>query len=335
MFRRFAGIGLTVSVLLAACAPAAAPQPTAAAASKAVVNYPTRPITMIVGYAAGGATDLAARAVAAHMEKTLGQPITVEDRPGGNGAVGMSAIGQAAPDGYTIGMMSGSILTIIPHTTDLGFDPLKFSFIGSTHESLMAQFVNADAPWKTIQEMVAWAKVNPGKLVYATSGGFGLNDIGMAQLARATGGFDYQTLPTGGGSEQILKVLSGDAQTMQNSAAPTLQHLRSGAVRPLLILSPTWPELEQMGVPKSKDLYNFTVRNLSAVIGPPNLPEPIRQRLEDALKTAMEDPPTREQMEKVVGELILFKTGKQAYDDVVQVYTEQGAVVEALGQKKS
>ncbi len=297
-------------------------------------KYPSRPITIIVGYAPGGATDLATRTIAAHMEKTLGQPIVIENRPGGNGAVGTIAAFKAAPDGYTLVMTSGSILTVMPFTVDLGFDPLQLSFLGSAFESLYVQLVRRDSPWKTVQEMVAWAKANPGKLVHATSGGFGINDIGMAQLANAGGGFEYRTLPTGGGAEQILKLLSGDAQTEQNSAAPTLPHLRSGAVRPLLILTPAWPELEKMGIPLSKDVYGFSVRNLSSMAGPPGLPEDIRQKLEDALKKAMEDKTVLEQMHRAVGELIVYKSGKQIREDIRQVQAEHRTIAEQLGKAR-
>lgn len=297
-------------------------------------KYPSRPITVIVGYTPGGSTDLAARTVAAHMEKTLGQPIVIENRPGGNGAVGTIAAFKATPDGYTLVMTSGSILTVMPWTVDLGFDPLQLSFFGSTHESLHVQLVRGDSPWKTIQEMVTWAKANPNKIVHATSGGFGINDIGMAQLANAAGGFEYRTLPTGGGAEQILKLLSGDAQTEQNSAAPTLAHIRSGAVRPLLILTPTWPELEKMGVPLSQNVYGFTVRNLSSMAGPPGLPEDIRQKLEDALRKAMEDKTVMEQMNRAVGELIVYKSGKQIREDIRQVQIEHRKIAEQLGKAR-
>ncbi len=297
-------------------------------------KYPSRPITIIVGYTPGGSTDLAARTVATHMEKTLGQPIVIENRPGGNGAVGTSAVAKAAPDGYTLVMTSGSILTVMPWMVDLGFDPLQLTFFGSTHESLHVQLVRGDSPWKTVQEMVVWAKGNPGKLVHASSGGFGINDIGMAQLAKAAGGFEYRTLPTGGGAEQILKLLSGDAHTEQNSAAPSLPHIRSGAVRPLLILTPSWPELEKRGVPLSKDVYGFTVRNLSSMAGPPGLPEDIRQKLEDALRKAMEDKGVMEQMHRGVGELIVFKSGKQIREEVKQVRDEHRAIGEQLGKVK-
>src|SRR6187455_2830717 len=93
-----------------------------ASAAYAADPYPNRPIRMIVGYGAGGSTDLAARIVAAHMEKTLGQPVTVENRPGGNGATGTLAVFNAPPDGYMLTMTSGSILTVLPWSVDLGFD---------------------------------------------------------------------------------------------------------------------------------------------------------------------------------------------------------------------
>ncbi len=294
-------------------------------------GYPNRPIRIVVGYGAGGSTDLATRIVAGHMEKTLGQPVTVENRPGGNGAVGTGAVYNSPPDGYTLTMTSGSILTVLPWSADLGFDPLKLTFIGSVLESMYAQLVKGDSPWKTIEDLVKYMKENPNKVVFANSGAFGIPDIGMAQLARAVGGLQYRTMPTTGGGEQALKLLSGDAQTIQSSATPVLPHTRTGGMRALLVLSTSWPEFEKEGVPLSSKKFNFTVRNLSALAGPPGLPEDIRQKLEDALKKAMEDKDVRAQLDKI-GELIEFKTGKQILEVARQVQTDQRAVGEQLGK---
>jgi tripartite-type tricarboxylate transporter receptor subunit TctC len=296
-------------------------------------EYPTRPIRLIVGYGAGGATDLAARIIADHMEKTLRQPITVENRPGGNGTVGTRAVFQAAPDGYTLGMTSGSILTVLPWTMDVGFDPLKLTFIGSTHESFYALFVKGDSPWKTVQELVAHAKAHPNQLVTANSGGFGLPDIAMAQLAKAAGGFAYRTLPTSGGAEQVLKLLAGDVQAEANSAAATISHLKSGAIRALLVFSTSWPELEKLGVPLSSKVYGFSARNLSAVVGPPSLPEPVRRTLEDALAKAMKDADTLAKLEKI-GEFIEYKTGPQIRDAAAKVQAEQLEIGKILDKVK-
>ena len=294
-------------------------------------DYPARPITLIVGYGAGGSTDLAARILADHMEKTLGQPVIVENRLGGNGATGVRAVFSAPPDGYTIGMTSGSILTVLPWTMDLGFDPLALTFVGSTHESTYAIWVNASSPWHTIEDLVAYAKANPGRLLVANSGGFGIPDIAIAQLAKVAGGFEYRTVPTSGGAEQVLKLLSGDVQAQANSASPTLAHYRAGRIRPLLILSPSWPELEKAGIPLSKNLYGFSTRNLSAVVAPPQLEPAIRQKLEAALKAAAEDPQTLERL-KTTGELIEYYPSDRIREVALQVQAEQHSIGKALGK---
>lgn len=295
-------------------------------------EYPTRPITMLVGYGAGGSTDLAARIVAQHMEKTLGQPITIENRTGGNGLVAVTATYNARPDGYTLTMTSGSILTVMPWNMNLQIDPLKLSFIGSTHESLYALFVRADAPWRTIDEFVAYAKANPNRVITANSGGFGLPDIGMAQLANAVGGMQYRTVPTSGGAEQVLKLLAGDVHSELNSMAPTGQHFRAGAIRSLLVVSPRWPELQEQGVPLAQEKYGFSVRNLSVVAGPPGLPEPIRAKLEAALKAAMDDPAVLKRLQEGVGEDIRFRTGAESLRDAQEVQAAQRVVGEQLGK---
>ena len=295
----------------------------------AQADYPNRPITLVVGYGAGGSTDLASRVAAAGMEKILGQPVVVENRTGGNGAVGTQAVFNAAPDGYTIGMTSGSIMTVLPWTMNLGFDPLQLTYVGSVLESYYALFSGSQKPWQNIDEFITAAKASP--LVVANSGGFGIPDIAMAQVAQAAGGFEYRTVPTTGGGEQALRLLSGDVDVSPNSAAPTLQHVRSGALRPILILSPSWPELEAMGVPLSTEKFGFSTRNLSALVAPPGLPEDIRQKLEDALKQVMEHPAYTEQFRNV-GELIEFKTGAEIRQAVEETQAVQRKIGVQLGQ---
>ena len=150
-----------------------------------------------MGYGAGGATDLAARIVADHMEKTVGQPITVENRPGGNGTVGTRAVFMAAPDGYTLGMTSGSILTVLPWTMDVGFDPLKLrsSFPPSRSKRL---FVKGTVPgrrcrsWWRMERRTRTSSSRPTPGVRAPGHRHG-------QLAKAAGGFEYRTVPTSAG----------------------------------------------------------------------------------------------------------------------------------------
>jgi tripartite-type tricarboxylate transporter receptor subunit TctC len=117
-----------------------------------------------------------------------------------------------------------------------------------------------------------------------------------------------------------------------NSVAATIGHVRSGAIRALLVVSPAWPELEAAGVPLSSKKYNFSVRNLSAVVGPPGLPEPIRQKLENTLKSAMDDPEVMAKLKQGVGEDMRFRTGAQALQDAKEVQAAQRIVGEQLGK---
>jgi len=142
----------------------------------------------------------------------------------------------------------------------------------------------------------------------------------------------YRTVPTTGGAEQVLKLLSGDVQSELNSMAPTAPHFRTGALRALLVVSPRWPELEEKGVPLASGKYGFSVRNLSVVAGPPGLPEAIRAKLEEALKKAMDDPAVMQRLRDGVGEDIRFRTGAEALKDAAEVQAQQRVVGEQLGK---
>ena len=297
--------------LIAAAAMALSMGPSLAAGTPAPKWKPSGPITLIVPYGPGGSTDIIGRLLADHMKKTLGVPVVVVDVPGGNGAVGLQQVYNAKPDGLTIAIASGSIQTIIPHITKIGFDPFKMVFIASTHESVAARFVSGKSPWKTIAELVAYGKNPKNTLIDVTSGGYGLPDLGTALLSKAVGGLHYRPLATTGGSESVLRLLSGDADMGQNSASTTVQYVKSGDLRPLLIESPTWPLLESMGIPTSKKLYGYSITNPSSILAPPKTSNVIRQVLENAVKAALADKTTFDNMAKTQ-ELVRFLTGMQA-----------------------
>jgi len=284
---------------------------------------------MVVPYGAGGATDTIGRILAEHMEGTLGVPVVVENMAGGVGAVGVQAVYNAAPDGYTMVMASGSIQTIVPHTTELGYDVYDMEFVGSTHESVAARFVRADSPYETIDDLVE-AGTSGTDLVDITSGGFGLPDIGTALLSDAVGGLDYRPLATDGGAEAVLRLLAGDGDMGQNSAATTVQYIESGELRPLLIESGSWPLLEEMGVPTAQELYGYSTVNPSSILLPPGTPENIRATLENAVRVALEDEAVFERME-ATAELIQFRTGAEAKEYARQAYEQFQPIVEKLG----
>jgi tripartite-type tricarboxylate transporter receptor subunit TctC len=270
---------------------------------------PSGPMTLVIPYGPGGSTDIIGRLLAKKMESYFGVPIVVENVAGGNGAVGAQRVFNAKPDGLTLAMLSGSIQTIIPPTTAIGFEPLDMTFIGSTHESVAARFVSKKSGFKTIQDVIAAGKTR--FLIDVTSGGYGLPDLGTALLSKKNGGIKYRPLATTGGAESVLRLLSGDADMGQNSASTTVSHVKTGDLIPVLIESESWPLLEQMGIPKSKALFGYSISNPSAVVGPPGMSATIRLEIQKAIKAALDDPIVKANMEKTF-ELVRFKTGTQA-----------------------
>jgi tripartite-type tricarboxylate transporter receptor subunit TctC len=263
------------------------------------------------------------------METYFGVPIVVENVAGGNGAVGAQRVFNAKADGLTLAMLSGSIQTIIPPTTAIGFEPLDMSFIASTHESVAARFVSKKSGFKTIQDVIAAGKTR--FLIDVTSGGYGLPDLGTALLSKKSGGIKYRPLATSGGAESVLRLLSGDADMGQNSASTTVAHIKTGDLIPVLIESDTWPLLEAMGIPKSKTLYGYSISNPSAVVGPPNLPAPIRLEIQKAIKAALDDPIVKANMEKTF-EMVRFKTGTEARAIAVKARNGYLPVLRSVGK---
>lgn len=290
---------------------------------------PSGPITLVVPYGAGGSTDIIGRLLAKKMEQTLGVPVVVENVAGGNGAVGAQRVYNAKPDGQTLAMLSGSIQTIIPLTTAIGFDPLRMTYIGSTHESVAARFVSKKSGFKTIEDVIAAGKERV--LVDVTSGGYGLPDLGTALLSKRVGGLKYRPLATSGGAESVLRLLSGDADMGQNSAATTVAHVKTGDLIPVLIESESWPLLEQMGIPKSADRYRYTISNPSAVVGPPGMSASIRLVLEKAIQTALADATVKADMEKTQ-EFIRYKSGPQARAIAVKAQNAYAPVLRSVGR---
>lgn len=254
-------------------------------------GYPEKPITMVVPYGPGGGTDLAARLLATAMGKIFGQPVVVKNDAGGGGAVALGGVYRAKPDGYTIAVGTASNTSIIPHSTNVAYDPLKFTYIASYFGWPYFAVIHPSIPAASLAEVVAWAKANPRKLVAVTTGGFNIHEVGVGLLAEKSGGFEYRTLPTNSAAQGTARVLAGDANFATGSPVTYLQHVRAGTLRAVAIVSDvSSPELEALRLPSSRDLFGFELVNTTVVIAPPGMPEPIRAKLEAAVKKTTEDP---------------------------------------------
>jgi tripartite-type tricarboxylate transporter receptor subunit TctC len=213
-------------------------------------EYPSRTITFVVPFPAGGLSDVAARIVAQEMQKRLGQTFVVENRVGGSGTIGGSYVARAAPDGYTLLVNAGADTTN-PHYMQLTYDPIKdFSPIGMIAEGPpLVLIVSPSSPYKSVQELVAGARANPGKLSFGSSGRGTSPSIAVSQL-KFMANIDVIDVPYRGATQALVGVMSGEVQASFGFQSTAKVPADEGKVRALAITSAqrssSWPQLPTM-----------------------------------------------------------------------------------------
>src|SRR5690349_23276791 len=217
----------------------AAAWPLAARAQDEAAGYPARPITLIVPYAPGGGNDVLARAVAEPMGKSLGQRLVIENRGGAGGSVGTRQVAKAAPDGYTLGLGGTGTLAIDPTLyPNAGYDPRKdFAPVGLIATSPLIILVNQSVPVHNIQELIALAKAQPGKLNYASAGtGSGIH-LGTEYFATMAG-IKLTHIPYKGSGPALTDLVGGHVAIYFSSLPPALGLVKEGKVRALAVTGP-------------------------------------------------------------------------------------------------
>ncbi|MBI4290167.1 MAG: tripartite tricarboxylate transporter substrate binding protein [Betaproteobacteria bacterium] len=252
--------------------------------------YPSKPIRMVVPYAAGGATDTVARAVGQSLSETLGQPVVIDNRGGAGGRLGSDIVAKAAPDGYTLLLTVGPphgvyplFLKPVPFDTIKDFTPIII--IGTAPQSIV---VNASLPVHSLKELIDYAKKNPGKLSYATTGVGSSQHIGGVMLNRAAG-IDLVHVAYKGGAPALNDVLGGQVGVGIVILSNVLPHVRSGRLRLLGVLeaqrpkaSPETPTIAEAGVPG----YAVPDTWIGAV-GPAKLPAAIVNQVNAAVRKSI------------------------------------------------
>ncbi len=248
-------------------------------------TYPSRPVRLIVPFPPGGPTDIMGRTAAKAMGERLGQQFVVENKAGAGGNIGTDAVAKAAPDGYTIGLSAISSLAIAPHLySKLPFnvekDFVPISLVGTTPCAIV---INPQAPFSDLKGLVAYAKANPGKLSYATSG-IGTSNHLATELLQSVAGIQLTGVPYKGSSQIVPDLLSGVVlMSMESSLATTLQHVRAGKLKAIAVTSarrskalPDVPTVAESGYP------GFEVETWFGLIAPAGTPAAIVARLHDA-----------------------------------------------------
>jgi len=293
-------------------------------------EYPTKAISLVVPYPPGGSTDLSSRALAYSLKKHLGQPIVCENKPGGGGTVGPSLVITKPADGYTLGIITGSC-SIAYHMGKLNFHPINdVAHIVRWGGFLFGLVARADAPWKTLQDLVEYSKKYPGKITYGSPGVGTPTHLVVEELAR-TAGFQWTHMPFKGGAETMTALLGGHIDVLSDSSgwAPLVD---AGKFRLLanwgLQRSPRYPN-----VPTAKEIYGVASPGFLALMGPKGIPKPIVQQIQEAARKATEDPEFAEALKKL--DMAVLYQNTEDYEKFVQQDFENiGKVVKALGLDK-
>lgn len=270
------------------------------AANALAADYPIRPIRIVVGLAAGGPADVAARALAEPLSRALGQPVVIEDKPGAGGAIAGETVRNSAPDGYTLLWGQSGLLVGVPLTRKQPpYDPLMdftpLSLVGRLGTVLVT---HPSVPAKTLSQFVDYARANPGKVSYATN--VLTEDIMAARLSKAAG-VDMVRVPYKGGMSGIPDLLAGRVQLGFMAGALGLEHVAQARLRALAILlperiaaAPDVPTIAEAGFAEA------TATSWFGLFGPAKLPKEIVERLSHEINLALELPELRAQLDRSV-----------------------------------
>jgi tripartite-type tricarboxylate transporter receptor subunit TctC len=246
-------------------------------------EYPTKPVTLVIPFGAGGSHDMTARAVTSVAAEYLGQPILVQLKPGGGGAIASDFVSKAAPDGYTLLFGGSGPNTTLPAIEGRSKGPDDFVAVCRVNYSPSVIVARPDAPFKTFKEMLAWAKSNPGKLVFGNTGPWGAGDLSWKLIVKETG-IDAKNVPHDGGGPALVAVLGGHVDVSGLFSAQTLPHIQAGKLRALAVTD-TERDPSLRDVPTCKEAgVNMVYLMWRGVLAPKGTPRGIVDKLAEAFK---------------------------------------------------
>ncbi|MGK7868965.1 tripartite tricarboxylate transporter substrate binding protein [Falsiroseomonas sp. E2-1-a20] len=302
----------------------------AAPALRAQDRFPSRPIRLIVPWAAGGTTDIQMRALGEQASKRLGQPIIIENRAGAGGILGPQQLLNERPDGYVLAQMPISVFRHPQMAPRALFNPLEdFTYVIHLTGYLFGIVVNADSPWQTLSEFLDYAKANPGKVNYGTPGVGTSLHITMEQIAGARGGIDWTHVPFRGWAENSQALLGNQIQASADSSG-WAELVMSGRMRLLVTWSaerakrfPNVPTLKESGI----DIVSASPYGLA---GPKGMNPDHVKVLHDAFREALFDPAHLGILDRF--DMAPFHLGPEEYATFARrQYAEEGEMIRRLG----
>jgi tripartite-type tricarboxylate transporter receptor subunit TctC len=287
--------------------------------------YPDRPIRMIVAYAAGGTGDVVGRLVAEGLAARLGTSVVVENQGGAGGAIAARAVSRSAPDGHTLLLAGNAIFAILPHLSDVGFDPLRgFTPVVNISESQRLLAVRPGLHVRTLAELVEYGRRNPGRLNYGSSG-IGSTLHVMTEMFRRAAGFEAVHIPYRGSAPAVQAMLSGDVDFMIDTVV--IHHVQQGRLRGLaavgdarLPMLPDIPTLAEGGYP------GVRTSGWQAILGPPGMPEEVVATLAGHVEALLREPAFLERLARL-GVSPSYRAPAQLAEDLREDHRQFGIMI--------
>ncbi len=300
----------------------------------AAADYPAKPITLVIGFAPGGPSDVMARILTRKMEELLKQPVVIENRAGAGGGIAATMVARAAPDGYTLMLGTGAPLAInVSLYKNLGYDPEKdfepIALVG-TQTNLLYAFPGL--PAKTFRELIAYAKANPGKLSFG-SGGSGTPAHLAGELLKMEAKIEMTHVPFRGTGPALQSVIGGHVPLAFNPPSPLIPHIQSGAIRALAITTltrtavlPDVPTIAELGFP------GFEATTWHGLVAPAGTPKDVIATIHRALTATLNDPTAHKQLTDL-GVDIVNRTPEEFRAYIKAEIPKWAAIVKASGAK--
>jgi len=298
----------------------------AAVTAGAHAAYPDRPVTMVVNFGPGGVTDLMARALASGMEEDLGQPVIIQNKPGALGTLGPAYVAKQTPDGYTLAIVSASVVTTTPHLMDVSVKPEDLTHVAGFGKNRYGIVIRQDAPFKTVTDLVEAARGSQSVFFGSPSTP---NSLIFFDLGRKTGG-KFELISYKAGPEASLALLGGQVAVIAANPPDVMSHLQAGKLRLLASgSSQRWPEYPN--VPTLKEAgYDVSVEAWAGVSVPAGTAPDIVDRLENSIRRAIEMPEVQAKIRQI-GADPEFMGGKAYTQYLMQERKKTGDIIKDAG----
>jgi tripartite-type tricarboxylate transporter receptor subunit TctC len=264
-------------------------------------SYPSKPIRIVVPFPPGDSLDIMSRLITPKLLERLGQNIVVDNRPGAAGQLGLEVVAHAAPDGYTIGGGQGGNLAVQPHTyKKLPYDALKdFVPVALSTTNYLALVASPTAPFKSVQEMIAYAKSSKGKLTFGSNGEGGFPHMSMEMLRTLSGRFDYLHVPFKGSAQIMTELMAGRVDATILGIGSITPYIKSGRIRLLAVTSPAraalWPDTPSI----AETVPGYDSRGWFGYVAPARTPKQIVAVLNREINRAMTMPDVKEKLNAI------------------------------------